>query len=67
MQVPTSPAPRATIRLRTRAQLQRLSWALRHPLRLLQRYGFGAFQIAVLVVPVALLILWICLDRLLQT
>ncbi|MEU8567082.1 hypothetical protein AB0C51_01775 [Streptomyces pathocidini] len=56
-----SPALKTTIRLRTRAQLRRLSWALRHPLRLLQRYGFGAFQIAVLVVPVAL-ILWICLD-----
>ncbi|GFH39468.1 hypothetical protein [Streptomyces pacificus] len=44
-----------------RRRLARLRWALRHPFRLLQRYGFGWFQFAVLVVPV-LLTVWAAVD-----
>ncbi|WP_405528393.1 hypothetical protein OG592_10690 [Streptomyces avidinii] len=52
-------APRATI---PRRRFARSRWALRHPVRLLRRYGFGWFQFAVLLVPV-LLVIWVTVAR----
>ncbi|AWK09583.1 hypothetical protein DDQ41_12370 [Streptomyces spongiicola] len=52
--------PRDTIRRSPR--LPRLRWALRHPFRLFQRYGFGWFQFAVLVVPVLLVLCWLVVE-----
>ncbi|MET8248308.1 hypothetical protein ABZV31_30225 [Streptomyces sp. NPDC005202] len=56
--------PRDTIRQHARARrtgLAPLWWGLRHPLRLLRRYGFGWFQFALLVMPV-LLTFWLVVD-----
>ncbi|MEV5873503.1 hypothetical protein AB0L75_04575 [Streptomyces sp. NPDC052101] len=56
--------PRDTVRQHARARrtgLRPLCWGLRHPLRLLRRYGFGWFQFAVLIMPV-LLTLWLVFD-----
>jgi hypothetical protein len=56
MNAPSRDTVRRQVRpRRTGAAL--VGWGLRHPLRLLQRYGFGCFQFALLVVPV-LLIIW---------
>lgn len=48
--------PRHRGRRRSRTRLALLLWGLRHPYRLLRRYGFGWFQFAVLVVPVLLVV-----------
>lgn len=56
-----SAAPRDTIHRRARPRrtgAALVGWGLRHPLRLLRRYGFGCFQFALLVVPM-LLIIWL--------
>ncbi|MEV0735449.1 hypothetical protein AB0I51_05665 [Streptomyces sp. NPDC050549] len=56
--------PGATIRRQVRPRrtgTALVGWGLRHPLRLLRRYGFGCFQFALLVVPV-LLIIWFVVD-----
>ena len=55
-----SAAPGATIHRQIRPRrtgTAPVSWGLRHPLRLLRRYGFGCFQFMLLVVPV-LLVIW---------
>ncbi|MFD7606355.1 hypothetical protein ACFXMT_33520 [Streptomyces mirabilis] len=56
-----SAAPRDTIHRRVRPRqtgTALVGWGLRHPLRLLRRYGFGCFQFTLLVIPV-LLIIWL--------
>jgi hypothetical protein len=52
---------KGALRHRKPPSSRRLYWALCHPFRLLQRYGFGWFQFGVLAVPV-LVFLWLVAD-----